>query len=109
MTTEWMALQLIQVAPTPKPPRRGPPFNPRPAGQLQPGSAAEAVLYFMTRHRGRFFTHSELMLHTQRTSKAICWAVAFLSSTGRIEASNSDPRNPRYRRYRVPRQLPIEE
>ncbi len=108
MTTEWIAAQLIKPT-RPQAIRRGPPVNAHPPGQFWPGSAAEAVLQYMTAHRGRFFTHAELILATQRTSKAICWAVEFLVNTERIEASNSDPRNPRYRRYRVPRHKVIED
>lgn len=110
MTTEWIAAQLIKPT-RPQAVRRRPPVNPHAPGQFWPGSTAEAVLNFMCRpaHLGRFFTHAELILATQRSSKAVCWAVSFLVSTGRIEASHSDPRNPRYRRYRVPRHKVIED
>ncbi len=96
-----MARQLESVATA----QRGlglavPRYNPRPAGVLQEGGAAKAVLSFLQQHPERYFTFSQIVTHTKRTTKSLDWACIFLRSLGYVECARDD-RNPRYRRYRI--------
>ena len=78
-----------------------PRYNPRPAGVLQEGGAAKAVLSFLQAHPERFFTFSQIVTHTQRTPKSLDWACIFLRSLGHVECARDEGRNSRYLRYRV--------
>jgi len=102
MTFDLMARQLESVATA----QRGlglqtPRFNPRPAGVLQEGGAAKAVLSFLQQHPERYFTFSQIVTHTKRTTKSLDWACIFLRSLGYVECARDEGRNSRYLRYRV--------
>lgn len=104
MSFEVMARQLESVASR----QRGlglqvPRFNPRPAGVLQEGGAAKAVLVFLQQHPDRFFTFAQIVAHTKRTPKSLDWACIFLRSLGYVECFKGDERNSRYRRYKLAR------
>ena len=76
-------------------------YNPRPAGVLQEGGAAKAVLSFLQQHPERYFTFSQIVTHTKRTTKSLDWACIFLRSLGYVECARDEGRNSRYLRYRV--------
>lgn len=98
----WVADQIESAATS----QRGlglavPRYNPRPAGVLQEGGAAKAVLAFLQAHPDRFFTFSQIVTHTKRTHKSLDWACIFLRSLGYVECVRDEGRNSRYLRYRV--------
>lgn len=104
----WVAVQLESVASA----QRGlglecPRFNPRPAGVLQEGGAAKAVLSFLQEHPERFFTFSQIVTHTKRTTKSLDWACIFLRSLGYVECVRDEARNPKYLKYRVASVRPV--
>lgn len=102
MTLEWMARQITSS-------QAGrnslglelPRYNPRPAGVLQEGGAAKAVMAFLAVHPERFFTFAQIVVATQRTTKSLDWACIFLRSLGYVECARDEGRNSRYLRYRV--------
>jgi hypothetical protein len=85
-------------------PRAVPRFNPRPPGEICPGSTTEAVHDFLRRRRDiapNSWIPRSLVVHaTGRTGKAVDWALTFLRAKGLVESSE-DPRNARYLRYRL--------
>lgn len=102
MSFDLMARQLESAAAA----QRGlglqsPRYNPRPAGVLQEGGAAKDVLSLLQAHPERFFTFSQIVTHTKRTTKSLDWACIFLRSLGYVECTRGDGRNSRYLRYRV--------
>lgn len=101
MTLDWMAQQIARSQPGRNSlSLAAPRYNPRPAGVLQEGGAAKAVLSFLQQHPERYFTFSQIVTHTKRTPKSLDWACIFLRSLGYVECAR-DSRNSRYRRYRV--------
>lgn len=100
---EWIARQLEAVGNTAvaDPAANMHRFNPKPPGSIQPGSATEALIGFMSRHPNTFFTHAELLRATGRTTKAMAWALIFLRELGAIEVAPDESRNPRFLRYRI--------
>lgn len=102
MSLDWVAQQLARSA---QPPGLGleiPRYNPRPSGVMLEGKTTQAVLIFLQANPRRFHTHLEIMQGTRRTGKAVDWALAFLRSTGKVEAyRQADHRNGRYLRYRL--------
>jgi len=100
MSTGWIADQLLRTsarAVSPQAPR----FNPRPAGVIRPGSATNKALVHMCRRPAAWMTHAQLISATGATTKALCWALAFLRETGLVEVTSDDARNYRYLRYRI--------
>ena len=102
MSLNWVAQQLARSA---RPAGLGleiPRYNPRPAGTIAEGKTTQAVLLYLQANPRRFHTHLEIVQATGRTGKAVDWSLAFLRSTGRVEAyRQSDHRNARYLRYRL--------
>jgi uncharacterized protein (DUF4415 family) len=92
MSTAWIAHQLITnpIERLMQPPPEVPRFNPRPRGQIQPGSAAEAVLQLMRDQPHRWFRRHQVINITARTRKAVDWALIYLEALGHIEAKESD-------------------
>lgn len=78
-----------------------PSYNPRPLGVMRPGGASMAVLAFLQTNPKRWFTFNQILIGTGRTSRSVDWACIFLRSTGRVEFSRDESRNPRYLRYRI--------
>jgi len=78
-------------------------FNPRPAGQLQPGGAPLAVLQFLQANPDRFFTFYQLRLATDRSLKSLDWACLGLRRMGYVE-TRVDPGNSRYLQYKFKQQ-----
>lgn len=79
-------------------------FNPKPPGQTQPGGATEAVIAFLAKHPGTWFTHAEILSACEAHSrKAISFALVRLQNWEAIEASPAAQvcRNSRYLRYRL--------
>ncbi len=96
---DWIARQLAVLEAAPA---RPPAHNPHPPGVPRPDGAAVAVLTLLREHPGRFFTRQSIMVRTQRTDKAVDWALLFLRAQGCIEAlPDVSRRNPRYLRYRA--------
>ena len=99
MTLDWVARQLAE--------RPGslnltlPRYNPRPAGVIRPGSAAEKTLTMMRKHPAQWFTNHQIIVATGCTDKAVSWALLFLRSLGEIETTADSARNSRYLRYRI--------
>lgn len=104
MSMEWIAKQLeaaADAASVAEPPQNLIRFNPKPPGSIQPGSATEAVMAFLNRHPGIFFTHAQILRATGRTTKAVAWALIFLREMGVIEVAPDLSRNSRFLRYRL--------
>lgn len=102
MTTEWIASQLSRMAAAAKPlALNNPRYNPRPAGVIRPGSATDAVLALLCRRHPTYLNHAQIMRQTERTTKAVCFALVYLKAQGHIEATPDDSRNGRYQRYRA--------
>lgn len=100
MTTAWVAAQLLLSsarATSPQVPR----MNPRPAGVIRPGSATHRALAVLAARPKRSWTHAQLLTETASTTKALCWALAFLRETGLVETTRDYGRNVRYLSYRV--------
>ena len=96
MSIDWLARQLAAASvsgPTPRDIAAGR------RGVIWVGSATDAVLLSM--QPGHWYTHAQLIARSQRTTKAVCWALMYLRSLKLIRASDSDARNPRYRRYQI--------
>lgn len=102
MSTAWMAQQLQRAADGRSAmPLTTPRYNPRPAGVIREGSATDAVLLAMRSRIGVWMTHSQILHSTQRSTKAVCWALLYLKAQGLIESVPDDSRNARYQRYRL--------
>lgn len=98
----WMAEQLQRAADG----RRAmvlnvPRYNPRPAGVIREGSATDAVLSALQQRPGAWLTHAQILVLTQRGTKAICWALLYLKAQGLVESTADESRNARYQRYRL--------
>ncbi|CAN7342114.1 hypothetical protein LJR074_001947 [Acidovorax sp. LjRoot74] len=78
-----------------------PRYNPRPAGVIREGSATDAVLQALNQRSGSWLTHAQLLVLTQRSTKAVCWALLYLRAQGMVESAPDDSRNARYQRYRL--------
>lgn len=76
-------------------------YNPRPKGQIQDGSATEAVLSFFQANPKRSFTRAEVIAGTLRTPKAVNWALYYLASRSLVKATPDKSRNERYLRYKL--------
>lgn len=102
MSIEWTTRQISGIQRLVEPPR----FNPRPAGQIRPGSASEAVLAYLQRHEGRSFYRRALIVATGRTRKSVDWALLFLVALQLVEqlpaATPNEPRSGTLR-YRATR------
>ena len=98
----WMAQQLQRAADGRQAmPLHSPRYNPRPPGVIRAGSATDVVLAAMQSHHGFWLTHAQILRLTQRSTKAVCWALIFLKARGLIESAPDDSRNARYQRYRA--------
>lgn len=105
MSLDWVAKQITSSQPG----RNSlallvPRYNPRPAGVLQEGGAAKAVLALLQAQPERFFTFAQIVQHTQRTPKSLDWACIFLRSLGYVECRKDDSRNPKYLKYKYAKQ-----
>lgn len=97
-----MAQQLARAADNRKAmPLTVPRFNPYPAGVIQPGSASDVVLALLRGRSDVWMTHGQILVLTKRSTKAVCWALAYLQAQGLIESTLDDGRNARYRKYRA--------
>lgn len=77
-------------------------FNPKPPGQSQPGGATEAVIAFLAKNPGTFFTHSQIHAACDTFGRsAVDWALIRLRDWKAIETTPDAARNPRYLRYRL--------
>lgn len=76
-------------------------FNPRPAGEVRPGSAADMALSVLLEAGSQFIACAQVVRLTGRTPKAVSWALIYLRSLDLIEAIADDGRNYRYQRYRI--------
>jgi len=74
-------------------------FNPRPVGQIRPGSATADVLAYL-RLVKLFQRKDTIVRATGRTARAVDWALIFLRREGLV-IRGEDPRNPRYRTYKA--------
>ncbi|MBI5259798.1 MAG: hypothetical protein HY855_25080 [Burkholderiales bacterium] len=85
MSIEWTTRQLHsplqRLVDQPAPSR-----NPRPAGVIRPGSAADAVLELLRRNPDRLFWRHQIIHATGRTRKAVDWALIFLEALKLIVA-----------------------
>lgn len=99
MSTKWVTQQILAIRRTAEPMR----FNPRPAGVMRPGSTTEAVHRYLDERPGRgWVTRQSIVVATGRSPKAVDWALIFLRTINRIEASQDpEPHRSRYLRYRV--------
>lgn len=76
-------------------------FNPRPAGEMRPGSASEAVIeYLRQRPSPIWSTHRQIVLATGRSGKSVDWALIYLRGLGLIEHA-PHPESETHRRYRA--------
>ena len=66
--------------------KKRPAFNPRPAGEVRPGSGTDALLRVLKINPGRWFWHSELILMLGRSKGEIDWALRYLTGQGVIRA-----------------------
>lgn len=87
-------------------PRAGAPlkrvrYNPRPAGQVQVGSATDDVLQLMRANPKRWWRRAQLLIITGRTESALDWALLYLRQQGHIDAEPVSVSNPRTLRYRL--------
>ncbi len=95
---EWLANQILAASGTRRLIDRQV-FNPRPAGVIREGSATEAVLAFLRKSPRRYHRHHEIITGTNRSSKAVCFALIYLRELGYIETTPDAERNSRYLRY----------
>lgn len=97
----WMAAQIERAADGRRDlPLQIPRYNPRPAGKIVKGSATDAVLTLLQSRPLAWLTHGQLVVHTGRSTKSVCWACMYLSARGLVE-TGSDSRSTRYQRYRM--------
>lgn len=71
----WIAGQLEGRA-EPEKPRH---CNPRPAGEIRPGSGTDVLLRYLRQHCARWFLHHELVLALGRSKGEIDWALQYLT------------------------------
>lgn len=91
-----VATVLNTASPAPKPQ----PFNPRPPGIIQKGSATEVVKNLFDASPSRHYTFDMIAAATGRSKPSIDWALTFLRSQTYIEARQNDSRNARYYTYK---------
>lgn len=98
MSTGWITRQILAIQRQAEPAQ----FNPRPAGIMLPGSATKAVhVWLLEQHATRsWWTRHQIIAGTQRSEKAVDWALIYLRRVGLVECTN-DWRNSRYLRYRA--------
>jgi len=102
MSTQWVTRQILAIRREPPASRVVP--NPWPVGQVKPGCTSEAVLVWLLGRPDRgWWTQGQIINGTARSKRAVDWALIYLRSTGRIEASVDDSRSARYLRYRAVR------
>lgn len=70
----------------------------RPAGEIRPGGASEAVLDYLVAVGG-FRTEAQIRFATGRSHAAVSWALLFLKGRGLVKAVPDVARNTRYCRY----------
>jgi hypothetical protein len=104
MTTEWIAGQLSRIAAARRHSSQMPRFNPRPAGQIRPGSATDAVLTLLAVRHPAFLNHAQIQAQTGCTGGSLAWAISYLKAQKHIEATTDDGRNFRYCKYRATQQ-----
>jgi len=75
-------------------------FNPRPPGVLQDGGAAKDVLKFLQAHPDEYFTFSQLVFATGRTTNALDWACLELRKLDMV-MTRPDPFHQRYLQYKL--------
>lgn len=101
MSVDWMAQQLARSRREQPQVLDMPRYNPRPCGVIRPGSATDAVLALLCKRMPVFLAHHQIMDQTQRTTKAVGWALIYLRAQGYIESTVDASRNARYQRYRA--------
>lgn len=101
MSTAWLAAQLMTMADRRAIPDEHPRYNPRPPGVLREGSATHAVLLYLRSRPRLYFTHAQILRGTDRSTKAVSWALIFLRAQGLVECVPDASRNARYLRYRI--------
>lgn len=77
-------------------------YNPKPPGQIQPGSSTEAVLCFLRTRPGQWFSRWQIIQATQRANVSVNHALTFLVAIGTVRTALDGQRNPRYLRYSFP-------
>ena len=98
----WMTAQLERVSDGRRAmPLQVPRYSPHNTGVIVKGSATDVVLTLLRERPLAWLTHAQLLMHTQRSTKAVCWACLYLTSRGLVESAPDASRNPRYRRYRL--------
>lgn len=86
MSLEWTTQQLrTPLSRLIEPPR----FNPRPRGEVRPGSAADAVLRLLRSTPERSYWRHQVIHHTGCTRKAVDWALSYLQALQLIEVSET--------------------
>jgi hypothetical protein len=99
MSMQWLSTQLMQAG-THGLQLNQPRYNPRPAGQIRPGSATQYVLDFL-RARPYWCTYSFILVGTGRTAKSLDHALLYLRALDLVECVADEARNPKYLRYRA--------
>lgn len=61
-------------------------FNPRPRGQVRPGSAADAILRLLRANPDRTYWRHQLIHITGCTRKSVDWALSYLQALQHVEA-----------------------
>lgn len=98
----WMTTQLERVADGRSAMRlQVPRHSPHNVGVIVKGSATDVVLTLLQERPLAWMTHAQIMVHTRRSTKSVCWACLYLTSRGLVESVPDASRNPRYRRYRL--------
>ena len=82
----WMTDQLSDRVPQEKPRTH----NPRPAGEIRPGSGSDVLLRYFRSNPTRWFFHAELVLTLGRSKGEVDWALVFLPRLGFIEATQTE-------------------
>lgn len=105
MSTEWVARQLLAypvALSAPNARQARPPFNPRPAGIVRPGSVSFLVLLFMEQDPKRWYWQRQITAGIGRSDKTVAWALVYLRAQGLIESTQrATSTNPRYLMYRL--------
>jgi hypothetical protein len=101
MTAEWIANQLSRIGAARRHAPQMPRFNPRPAGQIRPGSATDAVLKLLVVRYPAFLNHAQIQAQTGCTGGSMAWAISYLKAQKHIESTTDDGRNLRYSKYRA--------
>lgn len=76
-------------------------FNPNQRGVMKCQSASHSVYDVLKAQEGRWLSHDQICILSDRGTKAVCWALLFLARQGLIESASDDHRNPRYKIYRL--------